>query len=156
DHVARGTLISDVLDAKMVSKWGALRWRATAPARTAVKVAVRSGNVAEVDETWSDWSEEEAAGDEATIKAPGARYLQYRVTLTSADAGLTPVVRSLTLRYATANQAPEVTKVEVPDLRAADAGAAKKVKLKWSATDPNEDELRYTLYVKKDGWDNWV
>jgi hypothetical protein len=30
------------------------------------------------------------------------------------------------------------------------------MKLKWAATDANEDELRYKLFVKKDGWSSWV
>ncbi len=153
---ARGTLVSTVLDAKLVSKWGALRWRGQAPAKTSIGVAVRSGNVAEPDDTWSDWSDDESDPDEATIKAPAARYLQYRVTLRTADADVTPVLHSLMVRYATSNQAPEVTKVVVPDLAAATLDNPKKLKFKWSATDANEDELRYRLLVKKDGWQRWV
>ena len=65
-------------------------------------------------------------------------------------------LRSLTLRYATANQAPEVTKVEVPDLAKSTLDSAKKLKFKWSATDANEDDLSYKVYVRKDGWANWV
>jgi hypothetical protein len=153
---ARGTLISDVLDAKLVSKWGALRWRGEAPTSTSIGVAVRSGNVAEPDGTWSDWSADESDGAEATIKAPAARYLQYRVTLRTEDSTVTPVLRSLTLRYATTNQAPEVKKITVPDLGSTTLENPKKLKFKWSATDANEDELRYRLLVKKDGWERWV
>jgi sugar lactone lactonase YvrE len=153
--VGKGTVTSEVLDAKLASRWGALGWRADAPAKTAVTVATRSGNVAEPDETWSDWSAEQA-GDEATVRSPAARYVQYRVTLATEDNHHSPSLKSLTLRYANVNQAPELTKVEVPDLSAASAEGAKKLKFKWSATDANEDELRYALYVKKDGWDEWV
>jgi hypothetical protein len=152
----KGTLVSDVLDAKLISKWGALRWRGETPAKTSIGVAVRTGNVADPDVTWSDWSDDETKGDEATIQAPAARYLQYRVTLKTEDATVTPVLRSLTLRYATTNQAPEVTKVEVPDLSSATLDNPKKLKFKWTATDANEDELRYRLLVKKDGWERWV
>ena len=56
----------------------------------------------------------------------------------------------------TTNQAPEVTKLEVPDLNAVNLDNPKKLKFKWTATDPNEDELTYSLYVRKDGWKNWV
>src|SRR5262249_15152105 len=44
---ARGTVTSEVLDAKIISKWGALRWKAETPTGTAVTLAVRSGNVSE-------------------------------------------------------------------------------------------------------------
>jgi hypothetical protein len=153
---ASGTLVSDVLDAKLVSKWGALRWRGESPAKSSISVAVRSGNVAEPDDTWSDWSADETDAGEATVKAPAARYLQYRVTLKTQGLAVSPVLHSLTVRYATINQAPEVKKVDVPDLASATLDNPKKLKFKWSATDPNEDELRYRLLVKKDGWQRWV
>ncbi len=155
-HAARGTVTSDVLDAKLVSRWGALRWEAETPPGTAVTVATRSGNVAEPDETWSDWSAEQSDAQAATVAAPPARFLQYRVTLTTDDAASTPAVHAVSLRYATANQAPEVTKVEVPDLNAVNLENPKKLKIKWSATDANEDDLTFSLFVRKDGWSNWV
>ena len=154
---AKGTVVSEVLDAKLISKWGALRWQAETPTGTAVSVAVRSGNVADPDETWSDWSAEQTDAEKAVVSAPAARFLQYRVTLKAdAKCAASPTVRGLTLRYATTNQAPEVTKVEVPDLNAVNLDNPKKLKFKWSATDTNEDELAYALYIRKEGWSNWV
>ena len=154
--VSRGTVTSDVLDAKLISKWGALRWQADTPAGTKVTIAVRSGNVAEPDETWSDWSAEQTDARQATIAAPTARFLQYRVTLSSDSPSATPALRDLTLRYVNTNQAPEVTSLDVPNLDAVTLDNPKKLHLKWNATDPNEDELAYNLYVRKDGWQNWV
>jgi len=154
--VNRGTVTSEVLDAKLISKWGALRWQADTPEKTKVTLAVRSGNVAEPDETWSDWSAEQTDARHATIAAPAARFLQYRVTLTSESPTATPSLRDLTLRYATTNQAPEVTSLEVPNLDAVTLDNPKKLRVKWSATDPNEDEVTYNVYVRKDGWQNWV
>jgi hypothetical protein len=153
---ASGTVVSEVLDAKLISKWGSLRWKADTPPDTGVSVAVRSGNVAEPDETWSDWSAEQTDPRQATAAAPAARFLQYRVTLTTKDPAVTPALRSLALRYMTANQGPEVTGVEVPDLDAVNLENPKKLRFKWTATDQNEDDLTYTLYVRKEGWKNWV
>jgi hypothetical protein len=155
-YVAKGTVTSDVLDAKIISKWGALRWKADAPAGTSMSVAVRSGNVAEPDDTWSDWSAEQTDHRQATCSAPAARFLQYRVTLTSENADVTPALRDLTLRYLNTNQAPEVTSLDVPNLDAVVLENPKKLKFKWTAVDANEDELTYNLYVRKDGWKNWV
>ncbi len=154
--VSGGTVTSDVLDAKLVSRWGALRWQGDTPEGTKVTVAVRSGNVSEPDETWSDWSAEQTDGEQAVIAAPPARYLQYRLTLTSDNPAVSPAVRSVSLRYATANQAPEITKVEVPDLNAVNLDNPKKLKFKWAATDANEDELTYSVFVRKEGWKEWV
>jgi hypothetical protein len=157
DHfAAKGTVTSEVLDARLISKWGALRWTADTPAGTAVTVAVRTGNTPEPTETWSDWSQEQSNPEQATIAAPAARFLQYRITLSSSDPAQSPAVHGVALRYMTTNQAPEVTQITVPDLDAANQDNAKKIRLKWTATDPNEDELTYNLYVRKEGWKNWV
>jgi outer membrane protein assembly factor BamB len=155
-YAAKGTVISEVLDAKIISKWGALAWKQETPAGTKVSIAVRAGNTAEPDETWSDWSTEQSDPQSGKIAAPTARYLQYRVTLTTDNAKVSPSVRGLTLRYMTTNQAPEITSLEVPDLDAVNLENPKKLKLKWTAVDPNEDELVYALYVRKEGWQNWV
>jgi hypothetical protein len=152
----KGTMLSEVLDAKIISKWGSLRWKASTPTGTAVTVAVRTGNLAEPDETWSDWSEEQTDARQAMVTAPTARFLQYRVTLTTTNPTVSPALRGLAIRYMTTNQAPEVTSIEVPDLDAVNLENPKKIKIKWTATDPNEDELTYTLYVKKEGWKSWV
>lgn len=155
-YAARGLVVSEVLDAKIVSKWGTMSWKAATPEGTRATVAVRSGNVAEPDDTWSEWSAEQSDPEQARAAAPAARFLQYRVTLTSDNPLSTPVFRGLAVRYATTNQAPEITAVEVPDLDSGNLDKPKKLKLKWSATDANEDELTYSLHVRKDGWKNWV
>jgi hypothetical protein len=82
--------------------------------------------------------------------------VQYRVTLRTTNPKVTPALHSLALRYATTNQPPEVTGIEVPDLDAGNLDNPKKVKLKWTATDPNDDELTYQVYLRKDGWQSWV
>jgi hypothetical protein len=155
-YAAKGTVTSEVFDAKILSKWGSLRWHADTPAGTAISVAVRSGNVAEPDETWSDWSPEQTDAQQAVIAAPIARFLQYRVTLASENATATPALRSLALRYQTTNHAPEVTKLEVPDLNVVNLDNPKKLKFRWTAIDANEDDLSYAVYVRKDGWKSWV
>jgi hypothetical protein len=155
-YAARGSVLSEVLDAKIISRWGSLRWEGDTPEGTSVSVAARSGNVAEPDDTWSDWSAEQTDAERATIAAPPARFLQYRVTLTTTDPVRTPAVRAVTLRYMTTNQAPEITKVEVPDLNAVNLDNPKKLRFKWSAVDANEDELTYRVLVRKDGWKNWI
>jgi hypothetical protein len=155
-YASRGTVDSEVLDAKMISKWGALRWSADMPSGTTLSIAVRSGNVAEPDDTWSDWSTEQTDPRQSIIAAPTARFLQYRVTMATTNADATPALTGLTIRYMTTNQAPEVTSLEVPDLDAVNQENPKKIRFKWNATDANEDELTYNVYVKKDGWQSWV
>jgi hypothetical protein len=155
-YAAKGTIVSDVLDARIPSKWGAMSWKGTLPPGTSVSVAIRSGNVAEPDETWSGWSKEETDPQTARADAPTARYLQYRVTLSAKDQQFTPEFRQFVLRYKTNNQAPEITSLDVPDLEAGAVDNPRRLKIRWTATDPNEDELTYRLYFRKDGWKDWV
>ncbi|MSQ94467.1 MAG: hypothetical protein EXR98_07915 [Gemmataceae bacterium] len=153
---ATGTVLSEVLDTKLQSKWGAMSWKTSTPTGTSVMVAVRSGNVAEPDGTWSAWSAEQADAVESKAKAPLGRYLQYRVTMTSDNPKVTPEFRQFALRYQTINQAPEIASLEVPDLDTKDIENAKKLKIRWAASDPNEDELTFNIYCKKEGWKDWV
>src|SRR5262249_40854029 len=117
-YCATGTVLSEVFDAKLVSRWGSLRWQGAAPEGERLTVAVRSGNVAEPDDSWSDWSAEQTDGEKSQVLSPPARFVQYRVTLGTDDPTKTPSLRGISLRYATTNQAPEVLKVEVPNLDA--------------------------------------
>ncbi|MDX2035980.1 MAG: hypothetical protein SFX72_04965 [Isosphaeraceae bacterium] len=157
EHVPVGTLTSDVFDAKLSSRFGSITWRETRPPGTSISVQVRSGNVGEPDETWSAWSAEQTDPSTARASAPLGRFVQYRVLLRTDDPAASPELRGIALRYQTANLPPEINKLEVPDVNAAD-GATRQTKLnvRWEATDPNSDDLLYSLHVKKDGWPNWL
>lgn len=153
---AKGTILSEVYDAKLISKWGAFTWRADVPKGSTLSFATRGGNTSEPDATWSDWSAEFSDPARAAFTGPGCRFAQFRATLRSEDGKASPIVHSVSLRYATANQAPEVTSIDVPDLDVAPQKEPKKLTIKWKATDPNEDELTYDVLIRKDGWSDWV
>lgn len=107
----RGAYDSDVRDAGTVARWGAIRWRATArPGQ--VEVFTRSGNTATPDETWSAWSKPYTNPDGEQMTSPNARYLQWRVVLTS-DGTNQPVLTSVTSAYLPRNLRPEVTSITV-------------------------------------------
>ena len=156
-HVAAGTLTSEVLDARLISRFGAISWKAETPSGTSVSVQVRSGNVGEPDSTWSAWSIEQPDPVSAFAKVPPARFAQYRVKLATSDPAATPELRSLSIRYQTANLPPEIAKLDVPDVSAADGTTRQaKMTLRWEASDPNGDDLVYTLHFRKDGWPDWI
>jgi hypothetical protein len=156
-HVASGTLVSEVHDSKLISRYGALTWRAERPAGTSIALQVRTGNVAEPDATWSGWSAEQTDPASAQALVSPGRFVQYRALLSTSNPEVTPELRSVTLRYQTANLAPEITRLEVPDISASD-GATRQTRLtlRWDVSDPNGDDLNYTLHIKKDGWPDWV
>lgn len=152
-----GTLTSEVFDAKLSSRWGAVHWDAEVPPETAFSLAVRTGNVAKPDQTWTDWSAEMTDAASANIHCPAARFAQFRVTLKSSDPDVSPSLRRVSVRYLAANQAPQLNSINVPHVDEADGSSRQeKLKINWSAADPNGDSLRYEMFFRKDGWPNWV
>ena len=71
-YAGSGSLVSEIHDTKLVSRFGALSWRAVCPAGTAIAFQSRSGNVGEPDETWSPWSAEQKDAAKATRPVPPA------------------------------------------------------------------------------------
>lgn len=110
-RATRGTYESDVKDARMVSSWGSISWRATTPPGTTVELFTRSGNTRTPDEAWSDWSGPYQAFEGSPIASPKARYLQWRVVLTG-DAA-TPLLTSVSAAYLQRNVRPKVASITV-------------------------------------------
>jgi len=146
----RGTYESAVHDAKMVSKWGRIKWVADAPEGTTVELRTRTGNVETPDSTWSEWSKPytNAAGE--SITSPPGRYIQYQVALTG-RAQASPKVTAVTVSYLNPNQPPTV-KLTAPVGGEVWAG---KQTIKWTGSDPDKDKLTYDVYYSSDGGKNW-
>ncbi len=111
DRAARGTYESDVKDARVVSSWGTIAWRATTPAGTRVELQTRSGNTRTPDAAWSDWSASYTEANGTAITSPNARYLQWRAVLTGK--GESPVLTSVTAAYLQRNIRPDVASITV-------------------------------------------
>jgi hypothetical protein len=156
-YALAGTLISEVHDTKLVSRFGSLSWRADLPSRTSIAFETRTGNVGEPDETWSPWSATHSNPVSGATVAPLARFIQYRAKLMTADPRRTPDLRSVSLSYRTSNLAPEISRLDVPDLSTADGATRQsRLNLRWDANDPNDDELSFAIKARKDGWPDWI
>ena len=110
-RATRGTFESEVKDARLVSTWGVMAWKAVAPAGAKVEVFTRSGNTRTPDDAWSDWAGPYAHADGSPITSPKARYLQWRAVLTGTTAS--PVLTSLTSAYLPRNVRPQVASITV-------------------------------------------
>ena len=109
---AKGTYTSDVQDAAQTARFGKLQLEGTLPARTGVTVATRSGNTGDPDTGgWSNWSEEAAAAEFIQVSSPPARFMQYRLTLTTQEPGSTPTIDQVKVNYTIPNIAPKVTRL---------------------------------------------
>jgi len=160
-----GTFDAKVRDAKMISRWGRAAWDGTFPAGTRVTLQTRSGNVAQPDATWSDWSPPLTVASGAPVTSPAARFLQFRLSLSTTQPKVTPEVTAVKVYYMTHNQAPEVTAIKTPGASGQAKSSASSSKasssssssaMSWKATDPNGDTLQYALYFRKQGWTQWV
>jgi len=146
-----GTYESVVHDAKQTARWGSVRWTAQSPDGTHVRVQTRTGNVAEPDATWSSWTDPRIQPDGGRIESPPARFIQYRVTMESESAAVSPTLREVSISYLPKNQPPKIAFT-------APAGGerwAKQQTVKWDASDPDKDTLTYELYYSKDNGATW-
>lgn len=113
EHMATGTLTSEVYDASAMCRWGSMSWQATTPEGTAVTVATRTGNVKQPDDSWSPWSDEKTESRGTPITSPLARFIQYRATLKTTKPEATPMLDEVILAYVQANRKPEVSAVKL-------------------------------------------
>ena len=107
-----GAYQSAAKDTGTMSSWGRIQWEARTPSGTAVEIQTRSGNSAEPDNTWSDWSRAHLTSDGEQIASPRARFLQWRAVLKSTGE-LSPELLDVTAIYLQQNLPPEVSKIVV-------------------------------------------
>ena len=100
-------------DSGTASRWGSLSWRADVPAGCTLVFRTRSGNSAKPDRTWSDWSGPLTRPAGSRISSPNARYIQWKVEMSGANAARHPVVNSVTLAYLPQNSPPVVHSINV-------------------------------------------
>ena len=108
----RGSFVSKVKDTDTVSSWGQVRWEATVPSGSQVQVQTRSGNTANPDSTWSDWSQPYVRAGGEPIGSERARFLQVKTTLLGRD-GASPVLDSIASAYLQRNLRPQIASITV-------------------------------------------
>lgn len=114
DYAAKGTLTAKPLDAEQIVRWGRVRFDSVLPAGTRMTIATRSSNVAdEESEAWEAWSPELDAASAQQVPSPGARFLQYRVTLETNVPTATPLLRAVTIARVQDNRPPVIEGLEV-------------------------------------------
>ena len=107
DGKRTGEYVSAAKDTGRTSRFGAFRWEGEAPRGATVEFAFRSGESAMPDTTWSAWSPWAPSGAGATVAAPPARYLQWKVRMTGEKAN-PPRVRRVEAAYRNRNAAPVI------------------------------------------------
>ncbi len=154
--------VSDVLDAKAVSKFGKLAWASAGK----VKIETRSGNTAKPGVGWSEWQVSTGIGklgggaEGGKIASPPGRYMQFRAALEDDPARL----RRVTAYYVPQNMATQVqdvtiepaTKETLPTLKdSAGKPRSPVLRIKWKIENPDSDDTQYTLEARREGEANW-
>ena len=107
-----GVYQSPTRDTETVSSWGRIRWEARVPTGTSVRVQTRSGNSAEPDNTWSEWSQAYTGAGGEQIRSPRGRFFQWRAVLSSTGE-TTPELFNVTAVYLQQNLPPEVSDITI-------------------------------------------
>lgn len=105
-----GTFTSAVRDASRLSSFGRLRYEGVVPEGSRVSFEVRAGNSEKPDGTWTDWSPVAADG---SAKLPGARFFQWRATLSGGAKGAAPSLERVEFSYVERNARPVLENVTV-------------------------------------------
>ena len=164
---AKGSYTSAVLDAGHTATWGRAAFLATIPEGARATIALRTGNVKDVqrqEKFWSDWSNAIEPGDGSMIDRPSARFLQYRVSLESAGQNKQPVVQQVGVSYQVENLPPKLknltaeadTSVQDGSGKEEDTGPHHTINVTWDASDPNHDTLAYRVLYREVGTELWI
>jgi outer membrane protein assembly factor BamB len=148
---------SKALDAQFVSRFGLLRWRGTG----AVQFQTRSGNRAEPDESWSEWSTLAAAP--TPIRSPAARFLQVRARFP--EGGSDAQIFAVVAYYLPQNQRAQLSEVTIEPANATKTKEgtspdrvrepSPRYKLKWKIENPDSDDMRYRLRYRSETQTIW-
>jgi hypothetical protein len=190
---SEGSYQSSAFDAKVFSSWGKMTWKEETPGGSSVRLQVRTGNTADPDSSWSDWSAPYEKHDGTQVDRPRARYLQWKATLRSDSGKASPVLGEVDVNYLQRNLPPEMKSVEVqqpgivyqkpnrstsgaaaPGDGATASGRGDRDKgarhggqqprpqnepdgraVQWGASDPNGDDLVYSVYYRGTDETEW-
>lgn len=100
-----GSYLAAVKDAGRLAVAGRLRHDSSVPAGASLAFSVRGGNSEKPDSTWSAWTPVGPDGAPKTA-VPPARFLQWKVDLTSSPKGESPSIERVELSYADRNARP--------------------------------------------------
>jgi len=107
-YARKGSLESQVHNADIAARWGRIAWEAQKPSGTKVTLVTRSGNSENPDETWSSWSPPYDRAEGQPIQSPPARFIQWRIDLSTSREEHTPSVEKVWLAYLQNNMAPRI------------------------------------------------
>ncbi len=162
---SKGSYTSDIFNLGIQSRAGRLYWDSINGNTPSISLFVRSGNTASPDPTWTEWSPPFTDNNNSNINRNGYKYFQIKVNLNSASGVKSPAISGFRFFYVQKNLKPEIKKINInlPIQPKKNANQKKPVMWKkntldisWKADDPNKDELKYSLFLKKSSGKVWI
>ncbi|MCK4665156.1 hypothetical protein KAU33_00300 [Candidatus Dependentiae bacterium] len=178
-----GYLESDVLDAGTSGDWGRIFWESITLQDTGVRIYTRSGNSENPGDYWEDWrGPYEKSG--ARILSSSARFLQWKIELTSGTLKVSPEVSSVKVTFTEKNIKPIIMSLKVtppefsmlipktsvnsrqetiftPSTYSSSPSMPMKntsgiIKVTWACVDDNFDSLVYSVYIRNINTGKWT
>ena len=162
NNLSEGSFVSDTLDLRFLSKLGSLNAMTTVPEGSDISFEVRTGNVARVDNTWSDFV---PIAEDGKINVPDGRFMQFRVKMKTSNSESVPVLSSMDFTYIENNLPPDVLNggLTTHYKQQNDSNETTKspqleeneTMIYWKGSDPNGDKLIYDLEYRLKGERNY-
>ena len=162
NNLSEGSFVSDTLDLRLLSKLGSLNAMTTVPEGSDISFEVRTGNVARVDNTWSDFV---PIAEDGKINVPDGRFMQFRVKMKTSNSESVPVLSSMDFTYIENNLPPDVLNggLTTHYKQQNDSNETTKspqleeneTMIYWKGSDPNGDKLIYDLEYRLKGEKNY-
>ncbi|URA10881.1 hypothetical protein [Thermospira aquatica] len=133
---SEGSILTPVFDAGQKAQWGKIL---SLESLGQVTLSSRSA-LALLPDLWEEWAPYQKEG----IASPPNRYLQVRLSCSPTSRAS---LKEVKLSGRQMNQAPKIDQFDVMQ-------RGEKLVFFWSASDPNEDDMNYTLSVRRR--EKWV
>ena len=161
----KGEYLSKVFDLGVPSRFGRLTWRMGNDEGGGVAaVFARMGNSRIPDKTWISWTPPFSDPENARLEVQGYRYVQFKVSLNSANLARSPLFARLTAYYLQNNLKPRIHGINIAQIKQDNRKEKDKngntrrghLRVSWQADDPNKDLLQAAVELRRADGSDWI
>jgi len=157
---------SNTIDLHIPARFGNLTWKGIGN----VKFETRTGNTKDPDSSWSKWQEvkiKKPDPETGAIASPLGRFIQVKATWTQPNAE----IHQIKISFLPINQNHFITALDInippSQTRATSSqrgaspnqsppSALKQAQVNWRVDNPDQDQLYFELFLRKEGDQNWT
>jgi hypothetical protein len=145
-------VFTSVRDFGQRAMFSTFNWTDDVPEGASLTMAVRAGNVASPDGTWSSW-QSVSKGDSISF-LNGSRYVQYRATFNSDDIQVVPVLYDVVINY---EYYPSIDHLTSSPYNTTDPDNI-VAKIEWAHNSPDGTNIKFQVRTSPDNlvWTSWL